>query len=163
VQWAGDSSTSGLSITLVDAASTPCNSVNAGLVEVEVVVGVIALPVGGHGRGYWGLINVADRWSSSIVVGWVLLLAVLNPAHAWPVVGIDVKLAGATRHDGVDDEGDSRGTSSVQQEKCLFHTPNRYPIPWPFVLLCHSHTCLNSFDNEKQCLHPSLEGRGMWW
>ena len=27
-------------------------------------------------------------------------------------------------------------------------------------MFCHPHTCPNSFDNEKQCLHPSLEGRG---
>jgi len=96
---------------------------------------------------------------SLIVVGWVLLLAVLDPAHTWPVVGIDIELAIATRHDGVDDEGGSREDISTTR-KCLFHTPNRYPIPWPFVLFCHLHTCLNSFDNEQQCLHPSLEGRG---
>jgi len=48
-------------------------------------------------------------------MGWVLLLAVLDPIHAWPVVGIDMELALVTRHDEVDDEGGSRGTSSVQQ------------------------------------------------
>ena len=104
----------------------------------------------------------ADQHGRSLaIVGWVLLLVVLDPAHAWPNMGIDVELAVATRNDGLDDEGGSRGDiiRSVQQEN-LFHTPNRYPIPRPFVLLCHPHTCLNSFDNEKQCLHPSLEGRG---
>ena len=38
---------------LIDAVSTRWNSVNAGLVGVEVVIGVVALLVGGHGRGYW--------------------------------------------------------------------------------------------------------------
>jgi hypothetical protein len=61
------------------------------------------------------------------------LLVVLNPTHAWPVVGIDVELAVAMRNDGVDDEGGSRGDiiRSVQQEKIcsthltgiLFHSP----------------------------------------
>jgi hypothetical protein len=100
---------------------------------------------------------VGRRGASSIVVEWVLLLTVLDPTHAWPVVGIDVELVIATRVDGVDDEG-SRG--DISTTKCLFHTPNRYPIPWPFVLFCHPHTYLNSFGNEKRCLHPSLEGRG---
>lgn len=107
--------------------------------------------------------NMADRGRrgvSSIVVGWVLLLAVLDPAHTWPVVGIDMELAIPTRHDGVGDERGSRGDISTTRKCGLFHTPNRYPIPWPFVLFCHLHTCLNSFNNETQCLHPSLEGRG---
>jgi len=51
------------------------------------------------------------------------------------------------------------GTSSVQQRKVcsthligiLFHGP---------LYFSANPTCLNSFDNEKQCLHPSLEGRG---
>ena len=64
------------------------------------------------------------RGVSSIVMGWVLLLAVLNPAHAWPIMGIEVELAIATRHDGVDDEGGSRGDISTTR-KFLFHTPNR--------------------------------------
>ena len=76
--------------------------------------------------------NMADRGHcgvSSIVVGWVLLLAVLDPTHAWPVIGIDVELMIATRHDGVDDEGGSRGDISTTRICRLFHTPNRYPIP----------------------------------
>jgi len=80
-----------------------------------------------------GLIDVADRGHrgvSLIVVGWVLLLAVLDPAHTWPVMGIEVELAIATRHDGVDDEGGSRGDISTTR-KFLFHTPNRYPIYGP--------------------------------
>ena len=66
-------------------------------------------------------------------MGWVLLLAVLDPAHAWPVMGIDVELAVATRNNGVDNEGGSRGDiiRSVQQEifcsthltGILFHGP----------------------------------------
>jgi hypothetical protein len=100
------------------------------------------------------------RGVSSIAVGWVLLLAVLDPTHSSPITGIDVELAIATRHDGVDGEGGSRGGIISTTKKCLFNTPNKYPIPWPFVLFCHPHTFLNSFDNEKQCLHPSLEGRG---
>ena len=71
------------------------------------------------------LINEAHRWSSwvsLIVVGWVLLLAVLDPIHAWPVMGIDVELAIETRHDGVEDEGGSRGDIISTTRKLLFQT-----------------------------------------
>jgi len=68
------------------------------------------------------------REVSTIVVGWVLLLAVLDPTHGSPVTGIDVELAIATRHNGVDDEGGSRGDIISTTKKSLFNTPNKYPI-----------------------------------
>ena len=104
----------------------------------------------GGSRLSWGIVDCRE-------VGAVAGRA--RPRPCWPVMKIDVELAIAMRRDGVDDEGGSRGDISTTR-KCLFHTPNRYPIPWPFVLFCHLHTCLNSLDNERQCLHPSLEGRG---
>jgi hypothetical protein len=60
---------------------------------------------------------------SSIVVGSVLLLAVLDPTHSSPVKGIDVELAIATRDDEVDDEGGSRGDHhQYNKEKFVQHT-----------------------------------------
>jgi len=61
------------------------------------------------------------RGVSLIIVGWVLLLAVLDPTHGLPVTGTDVELAIATRHDGVDDEGGSRGDIISTTKKSSTH------------------------------------------
>jgi hypothetical protein len=49
----------------------------------------------------------------------------------------------------------------VSSRRSLFHTCLLGILyhDSPFAL-CHPHPCLSSFEHEKHCLHPSLEGRG---
>lgn len=50
------------------------------------------------------MLGLVDRaYGESL--GWLLLLVVLDPPHAWPIVGIGVELAMMTRHNGVNNDG----------------------------------------------------------